>query len=293
MADLKINPRFLETLQRSAGAQIAQKVAQQFSPKTILDIQRVLQASDFLSGALGIGGIENLPQPLLGGVTLSKARDIYKQLSEARIARKNLFFIHVVDDNPPDLGISPRAAASPGGDTLAGRLDAARNAVSSAVSGGLGGIIAGALGSAASPSTNGDDPSTSFLFNMFATNVSYGGNTMTGERTHFGAVSADRITGTEPVDLQITTMDDEVGTLKRWFDGKFKQAAHDDGTFGLPGEYCVEFHIYQAVPERDERAYKFYGVMRPQSIQHDLSRGDQAMQEIQMTFQQFDTFYTP
>lgn len=288
MPDLQINPRFLETLPRSAGARISQQIAQQFGPRSVLDIQRILQASDFLQGALGVGGIDGLPQPLLGGITLAEARDTYKQLSEARLSRKNLFYIQVTDLDPPDLGISARNASAPQGNTLAESLAIAR----SAVTGGLGGLIAGALGGS-SPAAKPNAPDVAHLFNLFATNVSYAGATMTGERVHFGAVSIDRLVGTEQIDLQITTMDDEVGTLKRWFDAKFAQAAHSDGTFGLPGEYCVEIAVYHAVPKADNRAYKFYALMRPQSIQHDLTRGEQAMQEIQMTFQQFDTFYTP
>lgn len=285
MADFKISPKFAETLQKSAGAMVAQKVGQLFSPKTILGIQRILQAGDFLQGALGLGdAIDELPQPLLGGVTLSKAREIYSQLNEARLARKNLFFIQVQDINPPALKLAPPRPATPvpQGSTLSQALSLAREVTG----GGLGNMISSALGAGKKSAV----PNVDNLFNLFATSVSYAPNTMTGERVHFGSASMDKLTGTEPVELQITTMDDEVGTLKHWFDGKFAQAAHTDGTFGLPFEYCVNIAIYHAVPQADERAYQFHATMRPQNIQHELARGEQGMQEIQMTFQQFDTF---
>lgn len=261
----------------------AQKIAQQFSTKGILDIQRILQTGDFLQGALGLGGIDDLPQPLLGGITLAKAREMYSQLSNARMARKNLFYIEITDANPPMLGLLPRIP-SPGVNPFNVALNTVRSAA-----GGLGGMIASALGAGSASAA----PDVTNLFNLFATSVTYAPNTMTGERVHFGAVSMDKLTGTEPVELQLTTMDDEVGTLKRWFDSKFDQAAHSDGTFGLPKQYCVDIAIYHAVPNLREEAYTFKARMRPQNIQHELSRSDQAMQEIQMTFQQFDSFGKP
>jgi hypothetical protein len=266
-------------LQRAAGVMAAEKIAQQFGGGGILDAQRILQASDFLQGALGIGGVGGLPQPLLGGISLSEARDTYSQLSNARIARKNLFFIQITDVNmPKGLGIFPRVPAALGG-VLNDVLSTVRGAA-----GGLGGMVTDALGV---------KPDVTSLINLFATSVSYAPNTMTGERVHFGAVSMDKLTGTEPVELQVTTMDDEVGTIKRWFDAKFAQAAHSDGTFGLPSEYCVDIAIWHAVPKPYAGAYQFKARMRPQNIQHELSRSDQAMQEIQMTFSQFDTFFSP
>lgn len=293
MADFNINPKFIDTLQRSAGAIVAQKVAQQFSPKTVRDIQRILQFSDFLQGALGLGqDVESLPQPLLGGITLSKAREIYSQLNDVRLARKNLFYIEVEDPNPPALNLVPRSAVpSPVGSPLGTALSTFR----AATSGGLGGLITSAIKGAfpAGGSAASSDPNVSHLFNLFSTNVSYTPDTMTGERIHFGAASMDKLMGTEPTELQITTMDDEVGTLKRWFAGKFAQAAHTDGTFGLPNEYCVTFTVYHAVPQADPGAYKSMIRMRPQSIQHEMSRSDQAMSEVQMTFTQFDTFAAP
>ena len=291
MADFKINPKFAETLQKSAGAMVAAKVGQLMQPKTVLAIQRILQAGDFLEGALGLGqDIDQLPQPLLGGVTLAYAREIYSQLSSARLARKNLFFIEVHDITPPDLEMVPRTAvATPPGSPLGTALKTFRDVTS----GGLGGMISSALGAGKASGLSGNTPNVNHLFNLFATSVSYAPNTMTGERVHFGAASMDKLVGTEPVELQITTMDDEAGTLKRWFDAKFGQAAHTDGTFGLPNEYCVNITIYHAVPQADPAAYKLHVRMRPQSVQHELSRSDQAMQEVSMTFMQHDTFLKP
>jgi hypothetical protein len=95
------NPRAVETLKTTAAARIASAVAQKLSPLSIKRIQQLLQFKDFVSGILGLDDISDTEQPLLGGVTLAEARNIYSQLAEAQLARKNLFFIRIVDYNPP------------------------------------------------------------------------------------------------------------------------------------------------------------------------------------------------
>jgi hypothetical protein len=242
--DFNINPRIGEQLARTAGAMIARKVAQQFSPTTIRKIQQLLQFGDFIDGLFGLSSpFEDFKQPLMGGMSLAEAKDIYQQLNDAQLSRKNLFFIRVTDFNPPPISY----------------LD-------------------------------GTNPSA--MFNLFATDASYGLNSLTGERVQIGSASMDKLTGAEQIDLSINTMDDSRGSIKRWFEGKLGQAAHTDGTFGLPSDYWVDFEIYHAVPTANEGAYKFNKRMRPVSLQLDQSRRDQAMQEVQLVFQQFDTFVT-
>lgn len=132
------------------------------------------------------------------------------------------------------------------------------------------------------------------LLDLLALDVSYAPSTLVGDRVAAGSAVLDKVTGREPVELQLTTLDDERGTLKRWFDGKVSQAANADGTFGLPSEYCVDIEIVHGVPAAEipqaALAYKFMARMRPVSIQHEASRRDEAFQELQMSFTQFDTF---
>lgn len=244
MANLQINPRALETLKTTAAARVANAVTQKLSTTTIRRIQQLLQLENFVGGLLGLDDNMSVEQPLLGGMTLAQAREIHEQLRDAQLTRKNLFFIRVIDHNPPPVEYAEGAFFSS-------------------------------------------------LFNLFAVDVSYASATLTGDKIQLGSAAMDRITGREAVDLTITTMDDSRGSLKRWFDAKTEQAAHSDGTFGLPSEYWVDIECYHATPLAREDAYKVHMRMRPQSVQHDLSRRDQALGEVVMAFTQADTFIKP
>jgi hypothetical protein len=236
--------RTVGMVKSTAAARISNMVAQKLSPTSIRRIQQLLQLTDFAAGLGGEGDIQDIEQPLLGGMTLRDARETYEQLRDAQLARRNLFYIRVIDYNPP-------------------------------------------------PVEYADGAYFTSLFNLFAVDVSYAPSTLTGEKVPLGSQSLDRLTGSEAVDLSITTMDDSRGSLKRWFDGKVAQAAHSDGTFGLPSEYWVDIECYHATPQAREDAYKINLRMRPQNTQHDLSRRDQAMSEVVMTFTQADTFLKP
>lgn len=132
-------------------------------------------------------------------------------------------------------------------------------------------------------------PAASY-FNLFATDVSYPRSTLTGEKVAIGSAMMDRIAGTEAIELAVSTMDDSKGTLKHWFDAKYAQAAQADGTFGVPADYWVDIEVFHASPFDNAQAYRLNARMRTNGIQHELSRREQAMQEIQMTFSQVDTF---
>lgn len=130
-------------------------------------------------------------------------------------------------------------------------------------------------------------------FNLFATEVSYSPWTITGEKRKVGGVSTDTVNASEPMDMRITTLDDENGTLKKWFAGKCKQAVHSDGTVGVPADYLVKVSLLHSfiTPTLGENGYRDVVYMRPANIDMDLSRRESAMQEITMTFVQFDNFY--
>lgn len=261
MALPRLNPGFIETAKTTAGHRAAQAVAQRMTPQVVRDVQRIMQAANFIGGALdvstGIDALDNLaglarspedrPTPLLGGLTPKAALEQMRQLREARLARKNLWYIRVTDPNPP---VNNYFRA---GDAFAPPM-----------------------------------------FDLFALDVAYGPSTLTGEKVAIGSAVLDKLTGSEAVEMTVTTMDDERGTLKRWFEAKANQAARPDGTFGLPGEYCVNIEVVHAIASPDvpnsQRAYRSHLRMRPGSIQYDLSRRDQAIQELQMAFSQFDTF---
>lgn len=142
----------------------------------------------------------------------------------------------------------------------------------------------------------GDSATATGLLDLLVLDVSYGTSTLTGEKVAVGSGMMDQVTGSEAIEMQITTMDDGAGTLKRWFDAKVRQAAHDDGTFGLPADYVVTIEVVHGVASPEvpgefiAKAYKKSVRMRPVSCQHELSRRDQAPSELQMTFTQVDTW---
>jgi hypothetical protein len=320
MAFFNVNPAAIgSTLATTAGAKIAQSVAQSLSPKLVQDVQRVLNIGNVVGNALGVStgiaeidGIFGLagrrfeePTAMLGGLSLKQAKAIYEQVKAARVARKNLFFLRLTDLNQPVGNYQPRGASGQGlGGLIASRIGPAVGSVAAGIAGAVGSIAGNAAGSAvgnfASQAVNGAlgvGKSISGIamntFDLLAMDVSYGPS-LVSDHVQVGSSFIDRPTGRNPTEMQITTMDDESGSIKRWFDGKLEQVAHTDGTFGLPSEYLVNIEVVHAIPSEQvdgyEMAYSKTLRLRPQSAQHDLSRREQAIAELSMTFVQFDGF---
>lgn len=281
----------------TAGARISGEVANALGTKGIAAVQRINQGANFVAGLLGLDSIQDIPMPLMGGYTMAEARAIYEEIRDANLTRKNLFRIEIVDLRPPTYplpkGLTRRTAAQRNdplstaiGTLQKNPLDAINRGVSKAVTGALNSLF-GLGGDAARATRQTNVP---YIFNLFATNVTLPEVTLTGEKKHLGSAVADHLMGSDAIELSITTMDDEVGSLKRWFRAKAQQAARPDGSFGTPEEYCVRINIYSATPMEDGAAYQANYLYRPASMQYDLARGEQAMSEVQLTFSQFDTF---
>lgn len=127
--------------------------------------------------------------------------------------------------------------------------------------------------------------------NLFATEVSYAPYTIAGEALRVGSGQFDKVDGIERVAMRLTTYDDSYGTIKRWFEDLHRRIAHKDGTFGIPSEYLVRFTITHAsINEGEGGAYSRELIMRAESLETDQSRREDALEELQMTFVQFDTF---
>lgn len=134
------------------------------------------------------------------------------------------------------------------------------------------------------------------ILNLLAVDASFGPKTLTGEAVAFGSVNMDHLTGTERTDLRLTTLDDSRGLIKRWFAAKCDQAAHDDGTFGMPADYLVTVEITHMAPLnggtiREHLHHKW--LMRPVAMDIELSRRSHELEELQLSFTQFDTFMRP
>ena len=190
-----------------------------------------------INGTRGGGGGLVGPSKLLGGLTLSKVREMYDRAAGTDWAKKNLWFIRVTNIKGDMYGLD---------------------------------------------------------VNLFATDLSYSPITITGEAVHIGSGSFDTVSNSERVELRVTTLDDTMGSVKAWFYDRHDAMCHRDGTFGLPVDYLFKVEVMQAfidpsIPGADQ-AHVDSWIMRPGSIEIELSRRDDALSEVSMTFVQFDTF---
>lgn len=137
--------------------------------------------------------------------------------------------------------------------------------------------------------------------NLFVLEASYGVNAITAEAHKVGGSTLDQPTGTDPMELRLTTLDDETGYVKQWFEDLRSRVARRDGTFGVPSDYLVRMRLLHAFVT-DEAAAKWLRAgtdttwsmeawFRPVSMELDLSRRDQSLEEITLTFHQYDTHY--
>jgi hypothetical protein len=131
-------------------------------------------------------------------------------------------------------------------------------------------------------------------FNDYVFDVSFAPVTMPGEQVQLGSANLDSLPSTERVELRMTVFDDIRGSVARWFIAKCDQAAPQDGTFGLPVEYLVTVdltHMATRGPEPPSKRLRHKFVMRPTNIEIELSRRESGLQELQLSFVQWDTFF--
>lgn len=252
---LKINPNIGKTIATTAGARAALAAAQRANPSVVRAAQRLFQAFDLGTQLFG-GAFEDAPLKLMGGMTPKMVMEQQRAIRGLNPAHVNRWYIRVTDLNPPDLKRPGESGGFP------------------------------------------RDVNVSTVFDLLAQDVSYGPSTVQADKVNIGSAVLDRPNGTEAVELQITTLDDEWGTLKRWFDAKSSQVAAEDGTFGVPNDYCITIEVVHGLSspdiERPQGApppYRLFLMMRPGSINHELTRKEDRLAEVTMTFQQFDTFY--
>ena len=130
--------------------------------------------------------------------------------------------------------------------------------------------------------------------NMFATDVAYSRFSAQGDAVLIGSGSFDNVTNADRVEMRVTTMDNTYGEVKRWFEERFRKMCRADGTYGLPIDYLFRVdvthaHVSESV-EGAENAVIDTFIMRPGTLETDFSRREDALQELQMTFVQWDTF---
>lgn len=266
----------------NAGTRAARAVVAVALPKLVRDVQTVLKnkAANLLPGA----AIRYIPLDGLGGLSLWQAQRMHEEQNSARVARRNLFFIRMTDTNPP-----PGSYMNGGGNSEfsisrigGGLIDRAATVVGNVISNAVQGATGISIGRTAMET-----------FDMLAVDVSYGIHVQ-GDHAQIGSTFIDQPSSLQPDEMQLVMMDDEAGTIKRWFEGKLKQVAHQDGTVGLPAEYLVDIEIVHAIPSDQiitfDLAYTKVMRMRAASVQVEQSRRDPAVAEIQLVFAQFDPF---
>lgn len=130
--------------------------------------------------------------------------------------------------------------------------------------------------------------------NMFVIDYSVSPFTARGEQVTIGAGSFDNVSGVETVRLSVTTYDDLGGSIKTWFKNLKRLMAPGDGTVGLPLDYLVRITLTSAFAnskaEGSDGAYIDTWIMRPEAIEHEGSRREDGMQELRLSFVQWDTF---
>lgn len=129
-------------------------------------------------------------------------------------------------------------------------------------------------------------------FNLFCVDVDHTPFNISGDKVKVGAAYIDAPSGSESDELRVTTLDDKQGTIKRWFEAHGAAVAARDGTVGLPAQYGITFTLEHAFVG-ESGGFTGKGLYRPVTYDVSLSRRDDALEEIQMTFTQIDTFMRP
>ena len=312
--------RLGEAVGAKALGSLMDKVVGTASNRMVRDVQNILGKSSLVGNILGlstgIGALDSVlglgsgdgEKNLLGGFTYAQAKAIHRQSMQLQTAQKNLYFVRIWDESPPigDYGLD----SAPNGSSLMqqgiSRLGAAAGQITSGIASSVTSIAGPMVGNAALGLMNGFMGGIGLgnagagiagaardTLDLLCMDVQYS-KTINGDSVSLGGTFYDAASGASATEITLVTMDDEAGTLKRWFEGKRQQVAAIDGTMGVPAEYSVGIEIVHAIPGPDVKgvnaAYKQYFNMRAVSISSELSRRDQQWEELPMTFIQIDPF---
>lgn len=129
-------------------------------------------------------------------------------------------------------------------------------------------------------------------FNLFCADAEVSLVNIAGDKKRVGGASVDCPSSSEAVELRFTTLDDQYGTIKRWFEEHASAVASRDGTFGVPASYAITFKVLHAYIT-EGGGFQSAGLYRPVSCEVGLSRREDGFEELQMSFTQLDTFMRP
>lgn len=129
-------------------------------------------------------------------------------------------------------------------------------------------------------------------FNLFCTDIEHTPLILAGDRVQIGGAVVDLPTSNEVDELRITTMDDRFGSIKKWMERQGAAVVARDGTVGIPAQYAVTITIEHAFVG-DTKGFESKGLYRAVTYESSLSRRDDALEEITLSFTQLDTFMRP
>lgn len=128
-------------------------------------------------------------------------------------------------------------------------------------------------------------------FNLYVTGVLYAPQSLGGDAYNVGAAVLNSVKNTAAVELKITTLDDQHGTIKKWFKSQCALSAHSDGTVGVPYNYVCRIKVLYGVSRKLVIApYEDIGWFKPTKLEAKLSRASDGMEELTLSFLQTESF---
>lgn len=128
-------------------------------------------------------------------------------------------------------------------------------------------------------------------FNLYVTGVEYAPQSLVGDAYNVGAAVLSGVKNTAAVELKITTLDDQQGTIKTWFKNQCALSAHPDGTVGVPLNYVCQISVLYGVSRKLTVApYETIGWFKPTKLEAKLTRASEGMEELTLSFLQTESF---
>jgi hypothetical protein len=212
-----------------------------------------------------------VPNPLLGGYSRQETQKLARLALSKAYAKNNLFLVRFFDKNWPNR--RPKGSVS----NFEDGLEKDHN-------------------------TNID---------LLAMNVSFNPIAITGDAVKLGLLQGDSIQQSERVEIRMTFFDVQDGSIKRFLAAKKAQMINKDGTANPPDSYTFEvliIHLNQTagttkvggkligVFDEDtliKQSYsKYRYLVRVSSLDIDLNKREDSLQELQVTFTEVDSFMT-
>lgn len=211
-----------------------------------------------------------VPNPLLGGYSRKETQKQAQLAFKTAYAKNNLFVVRLFDKNYPYTKTITL-------NSEAGLPDSARH-----------------------------------LWDLLAIGVSFNPIAITGDAVKLGMLQGDSLQQSERVEVRMTLLDTAQGEIKRYLSAKKKQMISRDGTANPPKDYVLEMliiHLDQTIG-RTKIGGKYIGIydelelleksytkhryqVRVSSLDIDLNKREDSLQELQVTFTEVDSFMTP